>query len=244
MFDSALVMVAVLAAGSFAVCALAPLDPQALSARVRATVAASAAGILLAVAIADLIPEAIELGVVPAVWGMVIGLGCVYALEHLAAAHAHHHEHDHDPAKVHVAPFIAGLGLHNLIDGVTIATGAHVSTRTVATVGFGMLFHQVPVGLSVAALLAVGKAPRSQVLATGVGLGAAILVGAFGLPPLLDASGMSLAALLGFAGGALLYIGGGHLLPEAHRDVVSPLSLAAFLVTFFGFTYVAVAGSH
>jgi zinc transporter ZupT len=58
--------------------------------------------------------------------------------------------------------------------------------------------------------------------------------------PLDDAS---LAALGAFAGGALLYIAGGHLLPEAQSEHRRPAIAGAFAVSLLG-TVLFIGATH
>lgn len=230
-----------------------------------------AAGILLGVALADLIPEAIELtGSRDAALAIAAGFIALYLVESLTRGHTHHHEphaehievaaegrashtdhahahgHGNDPACVPthaVLPFLIGLSFHNLADGVIIGTSHEVSTAAAASVAVGIVVHQLPVGLSFAAVLLAsglsrGRMRRNALLvAAMIPLGAGVVLAA---PALADAS---LGILVGIAAGALLYIATGHLLPEAHSEERRPGIAAAFTAALVG-TVLFVGALH
>lgn len=214
-----------------------------------------AAGILLGVALADLVPETFELldATSAALW---IGAGflVLFLVEEFTSGHTHHHEphepgahaHAHSHAHAHasedeacvpyhaVLPFLVGLGLHNFVDGVVIGASHQVSEAAGGGVALGILIHQLPVGLSFAAvLLASGmvhrRMRRNAALVAGlIPLGALVVLIA---PDLGDGT---LGALIGVAAGAILYIATGHLLPEAHSEERRPGVAAAFVIALVG----------
>lgn len=214
-----------------------------------------AAGILLAVALADLVPETFELlHSEQAAFAIAGGFLLLYLVETLTGGHTHHHEphvgghghghahaheheHEHDGATkdpcvpIHaVAPFLVGLGIHNVADGVVVGASDAVSDRSALGVAVGILVHQLPVGLSFAAvLLAAGRTSR-QVRAAAAGIAALIPAGALAVLALPRLEGADLGVLLGAGAGALLYIATGHLLPEAHSEHRHPGAVATFCV--------------
>ena len=224
-----------------------------------------AAGILFGVAIADLVPESFELlGGTDAALAIVGGFLVLYLVEALTHAHTHHHEphaehaaahahshahahaHDHAPVSdeppcvpTHaVLPFLLGLGLHNFADGIVIGASHEVSDSAATGVAIGILVHQLPVGLSFAAvLLASGVSWRRMHLQAAL-VASMIVVGALVVLAAADLSGGTLGALIGAAAGALIYIATGHLLPEAHREdrrlgVVLAFAIALIGTVFF-----------
>jgi zinc transporter ZupT len=101
-------------------------------------------------------------------------------------------------------------------------------------VAIGILVHQLPVGLSFAAvLLASGVGWRRMHLQAGM-VASMIVVGALVVLAAADLSGSTLGALIGSAAGALIYIATGHLLPEAHREDRRLGVVVAFAVALIG----------
>lgn len=222
-----------------------------------------AAGILLGVAFADLIPEALEsLDGTAAAMSIAIGFLALFLVEALTGGHTHHHEphgqsHGHAHAHAHthgtddescvprhaIVPFLIGLGIHNLADGLVIGATHEVSDAASAGVAVGILVHQLPVGLSFAAvLLASGITSRrmrrdAALVATLIPVGTLLVIAA------PNPSDTVLGWLLGIAAGALLYIAAGHLLPEAHSEERRPTIAVAFATALIG-TVLLIGAMH
>lgn len=224
-----------------------------------------AAGILLGVALADLMPEAFELldARDAALW-IAAGFLGLFLVEAFTSAHTHHHEphahHAHAHAHGHagsedvstddscvpthaVLPFLVGIGIHNLVDGVVIGASHEVSDAAATGVAAGILVHQLPVGLSFAAVLLASGIARARMgrdaalVALLIPVGTLVVVAG---PQLGDGT---LGALIGVAAGAILYIASGHLLPEAQSEHRRPGIAAAFVAALIG-TVLLVSALH
>lgn len=230
-----------------------------------------AAGILLGVTLADLIPEALEqLDGTQATLSIAAGFLILFLVESLTSGHTHHHEphghdahaHSHAHAHAHshgaasaetddascvpthaVVPFLIGLGIHNLADGIVIGASHEVSDAAATSVAVGILVHQLPVGLSFAAVLLASGVSRARTVRDTLLVAALIPIGALIVLVAPDLSGSTLGALIGVAAGALLYIATGHLLPEAHSEERRPGIAAAFTVSLIG-TILFVGALH
>jgi zinc transporter ZupT len=224
------ILMALLAAGGFAGASLLALFGGEFGRRGRAYSAAFAAGILLALAFVDLFPEALELASASAVWGFVGGFALLFSTEAFTHAHTHHSPEEH-VRKHALRPFVMGLAVHNLADGFVLGVGAKASAVTSWLVGLGILVHQVPVGISLAAILLAARADRSRVIRTTALLGLAIPLAA-ALTAALSVPGEGfLGFLTGIAGGVLAYVGAAHLLPEAQTEGPSRTTAALFAAT-------------
>jgi zinc transporter ZupT len=211
------IFMSVLAAVGFTAASLLALLGGELGARGRSLSAAFAAGILLALAFVDLFPEGLELAGETAIAGFVGGFALLFLTESFTSAHTHHmpEEHVHKHA---IGPFVFGLGIHNLADGFVLGVGAKAAAVTSWLVGLGVLVHQVPVGISLAAVMLAARVGRAGILWTSVLLGLAIPTAAT-LTALVPVPGEGMLGLLtGVAGGVLAYIGAAHLLPEAQSE--------------------------
>jgi ZIP family zinc transporter len=221
-----------LATVSFSGASLLALLGGELGVRGRSLSAAFAAGILLALAFVDLFPEGLELAGETAVAGFVGGFALLFLTEAFTRAHTHHlpEEHVHKHA---LGPFVLGLAIHNLADGFVLGVGAKSAAITSWLVGLGVLVHQVPVGISLAAVLLAARVGRARVIWTAVLLGLAIPAAAT-LTAVIPVPGDgTLGLLTGIAGGVLAYIGSAHLLPEAqaeHTDRFAGILFVATLV--------------
>ncbi|MCW2949325.1 MAG: Zinc transporter ZupT [Thermoleophilia bacterium] len=210
---------------------------------------AVAAGILVAITIADIYPEAVALGgSARAAFAFAAGFLVLFLIEALTNAHVHHHDpHDgHDHSHEHLAhhhqfvPFALGLGLHNLADGLAIGASAELSGSAAAGVTLGVLIHQLPVGISCAAVLHAMHVPRKHLIRTAALLGAVIPIGAAVVAATGHLDHTQLSVLFGAAAGALMYVATGHLLPEVQSEESKRALACTFAVTlvasvfFFG----------
>ena len=224
------ILTASLAAVGFSAASLLALLGGELGARGRSYSAAFAAGILLALAFVDLFPEGLELGGETAVAGFVGGFALLFLTEALTRAHTHHlpEEHVHKHA---LGPFVVGLAIHNFADGFVLGVGAKAALVTSWLVGLGVLVHQIPVGISLAAVLLAARVGRAGVMRTAVSLGLAIPAAAAMTVAISAPAEGTLGMLTGVAGGVLAYIGAAHLLPEAQAEHANRFAGILFVVT-------------
>jgi zinc transporter ZupT len=224
------ILVAVLAAIGFSGASLMALLGGDVSARGRSYSAAFAAGILLALVFVDLFPEGLELAGEWAIAGFIGGFDFLFLTEVLTRAHTHRSTEEH-VRKHALRPFVLGLAIHNFADGFVLGVGAKTSVVTSWLLGLGVLVHQMPVGISLAAVFVAARATDTRVLQTAVLLGLAIPLAA-GLTVALPVPGSgALGFLTGVAGGVLAYVGAAHLLPEAQAEHPSKGTGVLFAVT-------------
>ena len=223
--------IAFLAAAGFCAASLLALLGKGMGARGRSLAAAFAAGILLALTFVELFPEALELAGETAALGFVFGFAALFLIEGVFRAHTD--DRPEEPLHEHaIAPFVAGLAVHNLADGFAVGVGAETPEVTSWLVGVGILVHQVPVGVSLAAVLVAAGAKTGQIVQTAAVLGLAIPAAALVVLALPAPGGGTLGLLTGAAGGVLAYVGAAHLLPEARAEHRGRGSGVLFLVTF------------
>jgi zinc transporter, ZIP family len=229
------ILLATLAAIGFSGASFLALLGREMGASGRASLAAVAAGILLALAFVDLFPEGLELAEEPTIVGFVAGFVLLFSTEAIRARSPHHVPEERIGKRA-LGPFVLGLAIHNLADGFVLGVGAKASDITAGLVGIGIIAHQAPVGISLAAVLVAARATRAQVIRSTVLLGLAIPLAA-GLTAVAPVPGdQTLGFLIGVAGGVLAYIGAAHLLPEAQAINPSRITSAVFAATLIGTT--------
>jgi ZIP family zinc transporter len=241
--DVSAILMASLAAAGFSAASLLALFGGELGVRGRSYAAAFAAGILLALAFVELFPEGLDFGGEVAVAGFVGGFALLFMTEVFTRAHTHHlpDEHVHKHA---LGPFVLGLAVHNLADGFVLGVGTEAGAVTSWLLGLGVLVHQIPVGISLAAVLISARVGRAGVMRAAVLLGLAIPAAA-ALTVILPAPGEgTLGLLTGVAGGALAYIGAAHLLPEAQAEDTTRSAGILFVVTFLVVSVGLIALPH
>ena len=228
-------VIAVLTAICFTGSGLLALFGDKLSARGRSYAIAVAAGILLVLAFGELFPEGLELAGNAAIAGFIGGFTLLFLVETLTHAHTHH-SLDEPVHKHALAPFVLGLALHNLADGFALGISGELSEASAAAVGLGVFIHQLPVGLSLAAVFAAAHATRLTIVRLTVLLGLAIPAATavtLALPGLGD---RALGVLIGVAGGVLTYLSAAHLLPEAQTEHPGRITGAVFTATLIVMT--------
>lgn len=207
------------------------------------------AGVLLGVVAFDLLPEIstlvnsthsrMELPMVM----LVVGFLVFHIAEKLTIIHGAHDEHSHYDAHHHPRVGVLSalaLSAHSFLDGVGIGLAFQVGSGVGLVVALAVISHDFADGLNTVTLMLKHRnSPRR----------AAALLALDAVTPMLGAastlffhlSDRNLLLYLGFFAGFLLYIGASDILPEAHADHPSQLTLALtvagaafiFLVTRF-----------
>lgn len=195
----------------------------------RSYLVAIAAGILLALSFGDLFPEALELAGEGAVLAFVGGFALLFIAEAFTRARTHTSPRERTDRHA-LGLFESGLAIHNLVDGFVLGVSANLSGLAAGAVTMGILAHQMPVGISLAAVLAASGAGRDRIMRKAALLGLAIPLAAAVTVAFPDPGDRSLGLLIGVAGGVMAYLGAAHLLPEAQANPRSGTTLPTSLV--------------
>ncbi|MBP9811879.1 ZIP family metal transporter [Candidatus Gracilibacteria bacterium] len=207
------------------------------------------AGSMLAVSLVHIFPESFKQTEM-AVYAFLGGFIAIYLVEELLTRHKHDHDHgDHaheDPHEhydhVAIVSFIA-IFIHTLLDGVGIRAGMGLSETAGYAILFGVGVHQIPVSLSLAALMRESKLERKiQILFVALFALAAPLGYFLSDIVLSNVSEITVGLAAAFAGGSLLYIATTDLLPVIHSTSKNKyLSVSAFLI---GVLFMTVFAEH
>lgn len=215
------------------------------------------AGLMLCIVALEMVPEALEAGEQPWIVPLflVAGFMVTYLLNCWIDKSAHH-EAEGDPHRcacghhdLHTAGIVlaAAVALHNVPVGM--AVGATVAVQGIgyaavlAAVTIGL--HNLPEGMSIAIpLLHDGSKTVSAITVaalSGVPTVLGALVGYF----VGNQAAIALAAALGLAGGAMLYVVFFELLPEANLQWRSRWAVLATVVGFaLGVLLLMSSGHH
>lgn len=203
------------------------------------TVLGYCAGIMLAAATLGLIVPAFE-SEVP--WwllsaGVMAGAFFLNILHYLIP-HLHHltgldaEEHHHNSTLHHVLLFVMAIALHKLPEGMAAGISMSDATETSWAVTMGISLQNVPEGMVIIApLLLAGVSPlRTFFLSLAIGLLEVVGVWiGFGLGHL---SATLLPVMLGFAGGAMLFVTSEEMIPETHAHGYQKQATYALLTGF------------
>ncbi|MDP9425758.1 MAG: ZIP family metal transporter [Actinomycetota bacterium] len=227
---STVFLLALIAMAGFSGASFAAIFGKGSSDSRRSYSAAVAAGILLALAFGDLFPEGLEMAGTGAITGFLAGFVLLFLAEALGRVHADHLS-EGGVVKGALWPLFVGLAVHNLADGFVLGAVAGSSAAVSGLLGLGILVHQVPVGLSLAAILVAARATHATIVRATLVLGLAIPFAAVSTMALPVPDEEALGLLTGAAGGVLAYMGAAHLLPETQVGNAGRLSAVLFTGT-------------
>jgi len=180
-----------------------------------------AAGVILTTSFMDLFPEALEqaeeLGLdlnifLPAFLGVVLS----FFIERFLLWF-HHHEHTHG-MKPTVFLITIGDGIHNLIDGITIAATylANPALGIITTIAIAV--HEIPQEIAdFSILIHSGLSKKNALIINLLSAVTAIIGGILGYYFLHNFK-FGLPVLLSFSAGIFIYISCSDLIPDLHRD--------------------------
>jgi zinc transporter, ZIP family len=179
-----------------------------------------AGGIMLAIVLTDLLPESIESGsFISAIAGLLLGALFILFLD-LKIPHFHLFETTEELARFIRTGTILGLGIamHNLPEGIAIGASYIASPSLGFTLAFTIALHNIPEGIAMACPLCAGGMRLRWILFYTAMAGLPMGLGAFIGASLGSISPLILSVSLGFAGGAMLYIIFGELIPGAQNS--------------------------
>jgi len=175
------------------------------------------AGLMMAVVCFDLLPEAFELGGLKfGVLGIILGATVIIYLEDVFNRF-HSQKALGSCTGLLRAGILMGMGiaLHNLPEGIAIGSGFGASIRLGLGLAFAIAVHDIPEGLAMALPMKAGGMKSCRVLVYTILAGIPTGVGAFIGALLGEISDSIISLCLGFAGGAMLYIVCGDIIPES-----------------------------
>lgn len=175
-------------------------------------------GLMLAMICFDVLPEALDKGRMDLVFcgmtiGMLLGIGLDDFVESLEKKNFNMN------SKVDRTGIILALGIaiHNLPEGFALGALAHTDIESIRRFTLILALHSIPEGIALAIPFKKARTPLGILIIMAIGLGIMMGIGAI-LGYLL--SGLStkwISIGLGIAGGIILYIVCGELIPESRK---------------------------
>lgn len=205
------------------------------------------AGVLLGVVSFDILPEIFKLAheqgidATGAMVALVVGFLLFHSLEKFVLIH---HVHEADYA-VHHHPqvgVISALSLtgHSFMDGVGIGLGFQISESVGIVVAIAVISHDFCDGLNTVSLMLVNHNTTRRSIAMLLLDAIAPVLGAASTLA-IQVSPSILMLYLGFFAGFLLYIGASDILPEAHSQNRSSITVSLIGLTCLGAAFIFFA---
>ena len=209
-----------------------------------------AAGIMTSIVCFGLMPEAIELSGVPAsVLGTVLGVIILIFLNRIVdkitspkESQKIHHTHEElyhesqiikNKAKLMRSGIIMliAVALHNIPEGIAIGAAGSHDFQLGAVLALMIALHDIPEGMAIAAPLLAGGINKIKVITLTALSGSPTLLG--GLIGVLigNISDFAVAVSLSAAGGAMLYVVFGEIIPQS---IVMTKTRMPALITLLG----------
>jgi len=194
-------------------------------------------GFVLGAALLEMVPESLHRGAsMPAF--IVLGYLLVFLVEQLFNVHLHQlpeegHSSSEIPVAAGIASFIA-FNVHDFIDGIAMGAGMVTDVSLGVVIFLAVLFHEVPAGFVIAAIMRGAGWSRRAAIMSGLSLGLITLVG-IALPFQLGEINPFVAdALLALAAGTFIYLGATLLVPlsEAGKSRAIPFLVVLGFVVF------------
>ena len=197
-----------------------------------------------------LVPKAVELdGILVTIFGLVLGIIIVMGLNRLVDIitkatgddlKVHHtHEELYHESQLIKNPgmlrsgmlMLIAIALHNVPEGIAIGAGGSHSPRLGALLALMIALHNIPEGMAIAAPLLAGGIGKLKVIFLTSLAGATTFLG--GIIGFLfgGITDFTIALSLSAAGGAMLYIVYGEIMPQS---IIMTKNRAASIVTLFG----------
>ncbi len=214
--------------------------------RLNDTVLGYCAGIMLAASTVGLIVPAFEMSAGAQWWLIVISvlLGAFFInVIDFVTPHLHTitgldpEEHKHNGRVNNVLLFVMAIAIHKLPEGM--AAGVSMSDLTVAAdesaswaVTMGLSLQNIPEGMVIIAPLLLAGVSKLRTMLISLAIGMLEVGGVLLGYSLGNISVTLLPAMLGFAGGAMLYVTSDEMIPETHAHGYQKQATYALLVGF------------
>ncbi|MEI7682741.1 MAG: ZIP family metal transporter [Candidatus Saccharibacteria bacterium] len=189
------------------------------------------AGIILGVIAFDILPELFKIvhaSNLDATWPMialVVGFLAFHILEKNVLIH-HAHEEEYGKHRHPQVGIVSALALsgHSFLDGVGIGLGFQVSSTVGLAVAIAVIGHDFADGLNTVSLMLSHKNSVKRSVSMLVVNAFAPVLGVLSTM-FFQISDANLVIYLGFFAGFLLYIGASDILPQAHEETSSRITI-------------------
>jgi zinc transporter, ZIP family len=184
------------------------------------------AGLMTAVVCFELVPEAFNIGGVPlTICGLLAGIFTIIIVENYIRRIDFIKTRSADTSLLRAGILVSiGIALHNFPEGFAVGSGFEASVSLGITLTAVIAIHDIPEGIAMAVPMRVGGFTGLRAFLLTVLSGVPMGFGAFFGAVLGEINKGFIAVCLGFAGGAMLYIVCGELIPESKKLYLGRLS--------------------
>lgn len=194
-----------------------------------------ASGLMLSIVCFDLIPESMELtSILNAVVGVILGVICMMICDVLVNKKFSINNSNRENNNLLKTGIIVsiGLALHNFPEGLAIGSGFEASITLGYSLALAICLHDIPEGIVMGVPMKSGGMKVSKIIFYVIMSGITTGIGAF-FGALVGIIGKEVIAIcLAFAGGAMLYIVSGELIPESNNLYKGKLPVIGNLIGF------------
>lgn len=193
-------------------------------------------GLMLSVVAFDLLPEAYEIaGLGVEILGILLGVITVMFVEGLFPVNKGNKTTTNSKSHFFRTGALLGIAIaiHNLPEGLAIGSGYMFTSKMGITMAIVIALHNFPEGLAMAAPLRLSGSSALKVVLLTVLAGIPTGIGAFIGAILGGVSDFFIGLCLAFAGGTMLYITCGEMIPDAkslHNGRASGLGIVVGFV--------------
>lgn len=201
-----------------------------------------ASGLMLSIVCFDLIPESMEItSISNTVIGVILGVICMIGCDILVqkrfnninvgiTAHGDPKKNN-NLLKTGIIVSI-GLALHNFPEGLAIGSSFEASIKLGYSLALAICLHDIPEGIAMGVPMKNGGMKKTKSIFYIVMSGITTGIGAFFGALIGGISDLVIAMCLAFAGGAMLYIVSGELIPEANELYKGKISTVGNVIGF------------
>tara|TARA_B100000745_G_C20145291_1_gene392705 strand:- start:1068 stop:1913 length:846 start_codon:yes stop_codon:yes gene_type:complete len=199
-----------------------------------------AVGAFLAITFFELIPETLAASEFYGSVAIIGGFLLFYLVSNILHTYHHHQpcqdEQDQCSAtRVTALLLLCGDFVHNITDGIVIASAFLVNPTVGWVTALGVALHEIPQEIAEFGVLRSAGYSRTRAAVLNFISASGVFVGALGVVVFAAYFSEYLWVLLGVAAGNLLYIAASDLLPGIHREShVHGTFIGAFVATLLG----------
>lgn len=189
-------------------------------------------GIMLSVVCFDLIPQAFETGgMVIGFLGIILGVAGVMAIDMMMPDIPDKMFSGKDRSFIKSGILLGlGIAVHNFPEGLAIGSGFAAGDSIGVRLALIIALHDMPEGIAMAVPLKIGGYSPNKIVLYTILAGIPTGIGAFIGELLGGISNIFISLCMGFAGGAMLYITCGEIIPKTQSIYRGRISTAGMIL--------------